>query len=410
MTSGNLRLFQVVLVVFINLFTTGIIFGFAALKPVLIRKGVYYELCKDGRIPLLESPRSCERQELRLNDIFVAAVAIANMASLPAGAILDRVGPTRTSILGAMLFGLGNLVFGSGRQSWPIAFDGYSIGFILIAIGSPLIFLSSFHISNSFPRRSGLILSCIMAGFNASSTPYVFYNWIDQKTAGLSIKTFFWCYTLIPALFITLQGVFGPKTAYTQQAEVGPDEVTAINGPATAYGAIPTDALPTNTRSNPSVRPRDTARKDAFIGVVSNRSATEQILSRHFWVLLLFFSVYADRINWLIQTISEQLSFYLRDPTLTSNTVTKFTLLLPIGGIVGVPIFGWLLDSRTVFDASLVIMAGGFVYGVLGMLHSAVAQTVSISVFVILRPLLYVFVGDYCGKCVLDSHLAEFTG
>jgi hypothetical protein len=42
------------------------------------------------------------------------------MASLPAGAILDRVGPTRASILGAMLFGLGNLSFGSGNILWPV--------------------------------------------------------------------------------------------------------------------------------------------------------------------------------------------------------------------------------------------------------------------------------------------------
>jgi hypothetical protein len=53
--------------------------------------------------------------------------------------------------------------------------------------------------------------------------------------------------------------------------------------------------------------------------------------------------------------------------------------------------FGWLLDNRTVFDASLVLMVGGVVYGVLGMMHSTVAQIVSISVFVVLRPLLYVF-------------------
>ncbi|KAG9078515.1 hypothetical protein FRC06_008322, partial [Ceratobasidium sp. 370] len=153
--------------------------------------------------------------------------------------------------------------------------------------------------------------------------------------------------------------MFGPGTAYTQKAEVRPDEAVAINAATIAYGAISTDDPPTNTGSSPPVKSQSAARKDAFMGVVSNRSVSGQILSRHFWILLLFFSVYADRINWLIQTISEQLSFYLHDPTLANNTVTKFALLLPIGGIIGVPMFGWLLDSRTVFDASLVIMVGG---------------------------------------------------
>lgn len=62
-----------------------------------------------------------------------------------------------------------------------VAIDGIFIGFVMLALGSPLIFLSSFHVSNAFPRRSGLILSAIMAAFNASSTPYVFYNWIDRR-------------------------------------------------------------------------------------------------------------------------------------------------------------------------------------------------------------------------------------
>jgi hypothetical protein len=51
----------------------------------------------------------------------------------------------------------------------------------LLAIGSPLIFLSSFHISNVFPARSGLILSLIMAGFNASSMAFVLFDWLDKK-------------------------------------------------------------------------------------------------------------------------------------------------------------------------------------------------------------------------------------
>lgn len=59
----------------------------------------------------------------------------------------------------------------------------------------------------------------------------------------------------------------------------------------------------------------------------------------------------------------------------------------------GVPVFGWLLDNRTTFDASVVILAAGLLYGMLGMVHSTIAQIASISVFVVLRPLLYIFGG-----------------
>ncbi|KAF8607567.1 hypothetical protein BDV93DRAFT_519600 [Ceratobasidium sp. AG-I] len=401
MASAKLRLFHVLLVIFINVFTTGVIFGFAALKPVLLRKGIYSELCTvHDKINSGELP-TCEKQELRLNTVFVVSVAITNMASLPAGSILDSLGPTRTSIIGASLFGVGNLIFGAGTISWPIAVDGIFIGFDMLALGSPLIFLSSFHVSNAFPHRSGLILSTIMAAFNASSTPYAIYNWVDRRTGGISLKAFFWCYVIIPALFITLQGIAGPKAAYSRESVPPANENTAISSTTVAYGATSTGASIQPVMDVENVPPQSSLpvnRGDGFVGVMFGKSLLLQIFSRHFGLLLLFFTIYADRVNWMIQTISEQLTFYLHEPSLVAKTLTKFTILLPLGGIVGVPIFGWLLDNRSVFDASLVILVSGLVYGILGMLESTIAQTVSISIFVVLRPLLYVFVGDYCGK------------
>lgn len=37
----------------------------------------------------------------------------------------------------------------------------------------------------------------------------------------------------------------------------------------------------------------------------------------------------------MIQTISEQLVFYLHEPSLVAKTLTQFTILLPLGGIIG---------------------------------------------------------------------------
>ncbi|KDN51269.1 hypothetical protein RSAG8_00898, partial [Rhizoctonia solani AG-8 WAC10335] len=386
MTSNKVRLLQVLLVIFINLFSTGTIFGFAALKPVLIRKGVYSWLCSHDDINFAGS---CNQQELRLNNMFVVSVALTNMASLPAGPVLDWIGPTKTSIAGATLFGLGCLFFGGGYTEWPVVLDGYYIGFSLLAIASPLIFLASFHISNAFPARSGLILSLIMAAFNASSTNFVAFDWLDRKTRGISIQAWFWCYALIPVLFIVLQSLTGPPTAYQKQTAPQEGQLAASATSAPTYGATSADR-PSSGETMPP--------QDLFVGAMFGRSLLEQLFSRHFGLLLLFFSVYADRVNWEIQTISEQLMFYLGDPKVALRTASLFSVLLPIGGIVGVPLFGWLLDHRNTFDASLVILVIGVVYGTLGMTRIVATQIASISLFVVLRPLLYVFVGDYCGK------------
>ncbi|CAE6394696.1 unnamed protein product [Rhizoctonia solani] len=388
MTSNRLRLFQVLLAIFINLFTTGAIFGFAALKPALIRKGVYSWLCSRSE----SGPEgSCNEQELRLNNMFVVSVALTNMISLPAGSVLDWIGPTKTSIMGATLFGIGCLAFGSGYTQWPIVVDGYYVGFFLLAIGSPLIFLSSFHISNVFPARSGLILSLIMAAFNASSTAFVLFDWLDKKTGNVSIQAWFWCYALIPALFVVLQSLIGPPTAYQKQAIPRGDRLATTATPTPTYGTISTERPSSEEPGHPHP-------KDTFVDIMSGRPFLVQLLSRHFGLLLFFFSVYADRINWEIQTISEQLAFYLTDPNSALRMTNLFSVLLPVGGIVGIPLFGWLLDHRTTFDASAVILIIGILYGALGMTSMLATQIASISLFVVLRPLLYIFVGDYCGK------------
>lgn len=94
--------------------------------------------------------------------------------------------------------------------------------------------------------------------------------------------------------------------------------------------------------------------------------------------------------------------------------------------MAGIPFVGYLLDRRTTFDVSLVVLASGVAYGALGLLPHVGPQLASIAIFVFLRPLMYTFgksfhgrpiggveclerspllnlilpntVGDYCGK------------
>ncbi|KAG8852871.1 hypothetical protein FRB91_005809, partial [Serendipita sp. 411] len=74
--SFNKKIFQIVCAVFFCLTTTGVIFGYAALKPVLVRHEVYRELCTE------EEKRSgvwvCEKQDLRLNFMFTLSAVITN--------------------------------------------------------------------------------------------------------------------------------------------------------------------------------------------------------------------------------------------------------------------------------------------------------------------------------------------
>lgn len=51
--------------------------------------------------------------------------------------------------------------------------------------------------------------------------------------------------------------------------------------------------------------------------------------------IVFFICIYMCRINYLIQTVFAQLLFFLEDDELARTITTAFTVLLPLGGIIG---------------------------------------------------------------------------
>ncbi|KAG8987757.1 hypothetical protein FRB93_004419 [Tulasnella sp. JGI-2019a] len=428
------RLAQVVLSVFFNLTTAGVIFGFAALKSVLIKEGVYSDLCHE-KYPRYGRP--CDEQDLRINYMFTLSTVITNVVALPVGALLDQIGPKYTS-LGAAVFAAGNVIFPLGCRDGIV--DTYFVGFICLAVGGPLIFLSSFHLSNSFPARAGLILSCVTGAFDANSFPYLIYGVLYDRAGPISLKAFFWTYATIPVMqvksccrislflvdgfetyllhfpypganfrisrLVLFQLTLAPSASYQRdQFADRLDKVLAISAvEEDSEGTASTPVEP--TEDDPMVHGLEanltgTTKgdgRDRVIGVMFRRTLREQVTSSWFFAIVFFLCIFMCRINYLIQTVFSQLLFFLHDVELARSITTAFTVLLPLGGIVGIPFVGYLLDDRTTFEASLVVLASGVVYGVLGVLPHLGAQFASIAIFVVLRPLMYTFVGDYCGK------------
>ncbi|KAG8930639.1 hypothetical protein FRC02_003966 [Tulasnella sp. 418] len=353
--------------------------------------GIYGDLCKsEPAVPY----KPCKEQDLRMNYMFTLSTVVTNASALPIGMLLDYIGPQYTTLLGALVFMLGNIVFPLDIRNHYV--DTYFIGFILLAIGGPLIFLPSFHLSNAFPIKAGLILSCVTGAFDASSIPYLLYDVLDAKVGEISLKTFFWAYSIIPALLIVYQVTIGPTISYKREdfhERAGTDD-TLVDDPTTptAVGTPSPDfANLEDGTSKGEVR-------DRVVGVMFGKSAAEQIRSMWFGAIVIFLCVYMSRINYYIQTVFSQLYFYLHDIELARSVTMTFTVLLPLGGLVGVPFVGWLLDHRTTLEASLVVLVSGVLFGVLGMVRHVAPQIISIGIFVVLRPLMYTFVGDYCGK------------
>ncbi|KZV90526.1 MFS general substrate transporter [Exidia glandulosa HHB12029] len=395
--SRALRLVQIAFAVLFCVACAGVVFGFAALKPVLVRHGVYRELC-DADAP------SCDAQDLRLNYMFTLAATTTNVAALPVGMILDRIGPRWTSILGALVFAAGNIAFGLGQET-PV--DTYRLGFILLAIGGPLVFLPSFHLSNAFPEHSGLIMSFITGAFDVSSVPYLFYLWLDSGiSGGLPIRTFFWAYTIIPVLIIVEQLTLAPAWSYRVEefAHVGPpppDEGILVTHEVVSYSDV--------DDSESSVADEEAAvddikhaveghgLADPVRGIMVGHTARQQMASRWFIAAAIFLCIHAARINYYIQTVHTQLAWYL-DVQPAQALGEAFAVLLPVGGVFSVPLVGYLLDAQGSYVTTIVMLWSGLAYGILGLLHNVAAQWTNVAIFVVFRPLMYTFVNDFCAK------------
>jgi hypothetical protein len=63
-----------------------------------------------------------------------------------------------------------------------------------------------------------------------------------------------------------------------------------------------------------------------------------------------------------------------------------------------VPFVGTLLDKRTSLEAFIILLVFGLAFGLLTMTRGAVGQIAGICVFVVLRPLMYTAVSDFCAK------------
>jgi len=282
--------------------------------------------------------------------------------------------------LGAFFFFLGNAVFGIGIENSYI--DTYYVGYVLLALGGPLIFLASFHLSNAFPKHSGLILSFISGSFDASSVPYLFYN---EALPNASLRTFFWSYAVIPVLLVIVQLTIAPKSSYEREHKHTTNHVE--DGQETPPPDVPIA---------PEAVTAETG--DRIVGVLFGKTPSQQILSSWWILICIFLCVYMTRINFFIQTVASQMLWYIDDHDDAIRLATTFTVLLPLGGAIAIPPVGVLLDRGGIFVASLVVLLMGIFFGIFGILRSYSAQLLSIGMLAFLRPLMYTFVGDYCAK------------
>ncbi|KAI9171917.1 Protein FMP42 [Paramyrothecium foliicola] len=407
------RILQVAAAVFYCLFAAGIVFGYAALKPVLKKEGAYRDVCP-------AEDDTCV--EIHLNLMFTVAAVGTNVFALPVGAILDHYGPRVCGIIGSVFLSCGALLMAYAQV---LPFDALLLGYLLLALGGPFTFISSFQLSNAFPRHSGLILALLTGAFDASSALFLVYRLIFNATNGtFDHRRFFLIYLIVPVTIFVLQLVLMPARSYKTVGELVDQ---AVEADAQLDSAILDDQVDEGTallqeerREQRQIREAVVADIETLLGTVNadeqvqaeerknnasgvwgimhENTVWEQITSPWFILICLFTIVQMTRINFFVATIRVQYAAILGDLEKAIQINDFFDLALPIGGLISIPFIGLALDHTSTVVVLTALVTTATLIGILGVLPYMWAAYANVILFVLYRPFYYTAVSDYSAK------------
>lgn len=428
MATTVLRFVQVILAVSWCLLAAGTVFGFAALKPILVSEGIYREAC--SREELEKGVLICSDQDLKMNYMFTVAAVLNNVFALPVGLILDSYGPRICGILGSAILCLACLCF--TNPSNPYLFKGDSsivnldpflTGYSMLAIGGSFLTISSFHLSNAFPQFAGTIMACLMGASDASSGVFAGYGlWYHRSGKNVPLDQFFSLYFVVPVFILVAQLTVMPSRSYKVHDAVALRSRDDISAPPqhrfiqarqfSIYGGserrpmleernslLAEDAIETvEDYAEYGSQIINDIDKSGVWGVLHGVSAHEQLKSPWFIFIVLFVSTQMLRINYFIATVFGQY-VYLLDSVKEATEISRyFSVALPCAGVIAAPLLGYILDNLTMLHTLILLVLSTIFIGILSLIPSELAGFSTVTALVAYRPFLYSAVSDYCAK------------
>lgn len=450
--SVNRRLLQCASAIFWCLLSGGPIFGFAALKPVLLKEKVYESVCdisvngtasmwgqtlaldpeKFGSLTISlaksmvnvaeeEIVAKCTQQDLKLNMMFTVGAMLTNVSAIVIGRSLDQFGPKFCGLVGALFLYLACAIFIFSKEiaaSPSLSFiDPYLVGYGSMALGGPFAYMSSFQLSNSFPAKSGTILAIITGAFDASSALFLVYRIIyNASNQTFTLDKFFKIYLLVPTFITVMQIIVMPTDSY----KTSPDTTLCANDSAgiTENAATETDAL---LASEVAHHPSSSGRRDSIgdalkqpyaiegeeflvehsggiFGILHGYSANYQLKTPWFYLMCLFATIQMLRLNYFVATVGTQYSYLLHSVSKATNLNRFFDIALPLGGIISIPFVGIFLDYCSTVAVLTVLLLVSLVIGILGVIPNFYAGMLNVAIFVAYRPFFYTAISDFCAK------------
>ena len=398
---------------------SGIVFGFAALKPVLVAEGVYQELCEyDDAVIFGEDLgpyEPCAEQDLRLNLFFVAASITTNISSLFAGAAVDRFGRRVCWLLSCVFLAVGCLLMG---YSFAIPeFDAYLLGNVFLGLGGTFLFVPSFQLANAFPKHSGIIVALITGAFDASAAVFLFYRMAYDSSGGkFSVDKFFFGYLIVPALIFITEFALMPVHAYHTTLELE-EKIEKVQDRSRDVHESDEeiDDMGELRRVRSNRAERRVAKLEAIEEIVGDEEQREervkleeerqevsgvwgvlhgvpayrQMLTPWFVLILLLTILQMLRMNYFIATVRAQYRYLLGTEGAAEKINDFFDVALPLGGVLSTPFIGLLLNKLSVPSLFVLMSVLIALMGVLNCVRLLWTGYATVVLFVLFRPLYY---------------------
>lgn len=395
---------------------SGIVFGFASLKPILVAEGVYGELCDaDWGDEHVASHIPCPEQDIRLNLLFIAASITTNMAALFAGYTLDHYGRRVCYVVASVCIAAGSVLMG---YAFAIPqFDGYILGNIMLSFGGSFLFVPSFQLANAFPKYSGLIVAVITGSFDASAAVLLAYEFAWEATNGsFEPNQFFFAYVIVPVILLIGEFTLMPRDAYQttpalehrieqvcdrtqdfqdsdQDADTPTEErrawIDRADRRLAKLGQIEDVLGDAEEREERAQKNEEIHQVSGVWGVLHGLPAHRQMMTAWFVLILLLTVVQMLKMNHFISGIASQYRYLLKSDEQAESITKFFGVALPLGGIVTTPFIGLLLNRSSVTVTIGILTAFIATIGILNCLPFLWAGYTTVILFVIFRPLYY---------------------
>jgi len=326
--------------------------------PELIKHGAFSDDCSGAGVL---TQGGCTAQVQALTGMFTLATSALNLLSMAAGAALDRMGPRLTASCAALLVAAGFVLFGAGGLGSLQVL--YVAGFLLMGVAGPVIFVSSLSFPNLFPGREGLCTAALVGCFDASSAVFVGLAWLMRS--GLSFEETFTGFALVPTCVALVAFSLWPREAVQKSGHMDGSQLSSGGGPPLA-----------------------------------NLPLRKQAQTAEYLLLVQNVCVGMVCLNFFIATVDLQMS---RVNAKTAPALSQaFAAMLPLGGIVYVPVVGYVVDKLGSTVGLIVLWASLLSFFVLNGTYALTgaepAAYAAFAIFSFCRPLFYTLNAAFTGE------------